>query len=110
VAGYVPLEIEQYSTFSRTITLKDAAGELQNLVGFYANTALRKSYYSTNANTVTTTISDPSNGEITLALTASETANLTPGRYVYDVVSTSNTGARTRLVEGIVVVTPGATH
>ncbi len=109
-AGYVPLEIEAYSTFSRTITLKDSAGVLQNLDGSYANTELRKSYFSANANVVTTVITDPSNGEITLSMTAGDTGNLEPGRYVYDVVATSNTGIRTRLIEGIVVVNPGATH
>jgi len=110
MSGYVPLTIEQWSTFSRIITVKNADGTPQNLVGFYANTSMRKSYYSNNPNTIQTTISDPANGEIILSLDASNTGFLEAGRYVYDVLSTAPGGTRTRLIEGIVVVTPGATH
>lgn len=110
MAGYVPLEVEQFSTFTRVITVKAANGSFQNLQGFYANTIIRKSYYSEHSNTITTVLSDASNGEITLSMTAANTGLLTPGRYVYDVVSTSNTGIRQRLIQGIVVVNPGATH
>lgn len=110
MAGYVPLEVEQFSNFSRVITVRTANGAAQNLVGFYANTEIRKSYYSTHSNTITTVLSDAANGEITLSMTPANTALLNPGRYVYDVVSTSNTGIRQRLIQGIVVVNPGATH
>lgn len=110
MAGYFPLEIEAYSTFTRTITLKDSAGALQNLVGFYANTQFRKSHYSSVANVMTTVISDAPNGAITLSMTAANTALLAPGRYVYDTVTTSPAGVRTRLLEGIIVVNPGSTH
>jgi hypothetical protein len=110
VAGYVPIQIDQFSSFSRVLTIKDSMGNLQNLVGFYANTQIRKSYYSLSSNTIITTISDAANGQITLSMDASNTATLTPGRYVYDVVTTANNGIRTRLLEGIVVVNPGSTH
>ena len=110
MAGYVPLEIEQFSTFSRVITVRTANGSSQNLVGYTANTQMRRSYYSANANTITTTLSDAPNGQITLSMTAANSALLTPGRFVYDVVSTSPTGIAQRLIEGIVVVSAGVTH
>lgn len=110
MAGYVPLELEQYSSFSRTITIKDAAGELQNLVGYHANTEMRRSYYTTTSNTITTNVSDAPNGQITMSMTAANTGLLKPGRYVYDTVSTAPDGTRTRLIEGIIVVNPGSTH
>jgi len=43
-------------------------------------------------------------------MTSANTANLTPGRYVYDLVITSPASEKTRVVEGIVVVTPGVTQ
>lgn len=110
MAGYVPIEIEQFATFSRTITVKNSAGEAQNLVGFYANTEMRKSYYSSLSNTIVTTISDAPNGEITLSMTAANTGLLTPGRYVFDTITTSGAGIKTRLIQGIVVINPGSTH
>jgi len=71
---------------------------------------LRKSYYSTTANSFTSTITSNANGEITLSMTAANTANLTPGRLLYDLVITSPAGVKTRVVEGIVTVLPGVTQ
>lgn len=110
MAGYVPLEMEQYASWSRTITVKTANGSLQNLVGSTANTLMRKSYYTSRSNTITTTITDGVNGEITLSMTGANTGTLTPGRYVYDVTTTSGAGTVQRVIEGIIVVNPGVTH
>jgi hypothetical protein len=35
---------------------------------------------------------------------------MTPGRYLYDLVITSPTSIKTRVIEGIVVVLPGVTQ
>jgi hypothetical protein len=43
-------------------------------------------------------------------MTAENTANLTPGRYLYDLVITAPDTTRTRVVEGIVNVLPGITR
>ena len=71
---------------------------------------MRKSYYSTTANSFTVTISNAANGEITMAMTSANTANLTAGRAVYDLVMTSPTGIKTRIVEGIVTILPAVTR
>ena len=52
---------------------------------------MRKSYYSTTANSFTVTISNAANGEITMAMTSANTANLAAGRAFYDLVMTSPT-------------------
>ena len=71
---------------------------------------MRKSFYSSTANNFTATITDNAAGEITLTMTAAETANLKPGRYVYDLLITDDAGTKSRIVEGIVSVTPGSTQ
>lgn len=109
MAGYVALQLDQHASFSRVIRITSANGASQNLVNYTANMQLRKSYYTTSANTMTTTITDAANGQITLSMTAAETANLTPGRYVYDVMVTGG-GISQRMLEGIVVVNPGVTR
>jgi hypothetical protein len=43
-------------------------------------------------------------------MTAANTASLTPGRYVYDVIITSSANVVTRVVEGIVTVLPSVTR
>jgi len=45
-----------------------------------------------------------------LSLDANTTANLYYGRYVYDVVTIDGTGHVTRVVEGILTVTPEVTQ
>lgn len=109
MAAYSELNIEQYSTFNTTITVEDAAGDAVNLYGYTAASQMRKSYYSTSANTLTATITGNANGEITLSMTAANTALLSPGRYMYDLVITTGS-TKTRVVEGIVNVLPGVTQ
>ena len=110
MAVYTELNIEQYATFSTTINVEDVQGDAINLSGYTAASQIRKSYYSTSANTLTATITGTSNGEITLSMTAANTANLTPGRYLYDLVITAPDTTKTRVVEGIVNVLPGVTQ
>jgi hypothetical protein len=43
-------------------------------------------------------------------MTAANTANLTPGRQVFDLLITNtSTGIKTRVVEGIIIISPGVT-
>ena len=110
MATYTELDVEQYATFSTTIIAKNSSGAIINVSGYSANSSIRKSYYSTTANTFTTTVTGTSNGEITLSMTAANTALLNPGRYFYDVLITSGDGDKTRIAEGIVNVLAGVTQ
>ena len=109
-AGYTELFLEQGSTFNTSITLDDLNGVPFNLVNYSASSQMRKSYYSKNP-TATFTISTgvyPEQGIIYLNLDSANTANIYPGRYVYDVYVTNDEG-RIRVLEGIINVTPQAT-
>lgn len=110
MATYTELNVRQYSTFSTKIIAKDSDGETINVSGHTANSSIRRSYYSTTANNFTATVTGTSNGEITLSMTAANTANLIPGRSLYDLVITSPSGVKTRVVEGIVNIIPGVTQ
>lgn len=111
MAAYVELTIEQGANLISTVTVNDSQGDAVNLTSYSASAQLRKSYYSTSANTLSATITGNSNGEITLSMTASNTALLTPGRYVYDLKITNSTdNVVTRVIEGIAVVLPSVTR
>lgn len=102
------LVIDQGSTYSVTLDLTDENGDVINLDNYVANSQVRKWYTSsTPAATFTTTI-NASSGELTLSLSANQTSNLVAGRYVYDVELDQN-GVISRIVEGIVTVTPQVT-
>jgi len=102
------LVIDQGATFSADLSLTDDNGDVMNLNGYTANSQMRKWYTSSNSVAFTTDINVTA-GSITLSLTATQTSNLVAGRYVYDVEVTEN-GVISRVVEGIVTVTPNATR
>jgi hypothetical protein len=80
------------------------------LTNFLGQAQLRKSYYSSTANNFTVSITNAAAGELTISLSAANTANLTPGRYVYDLLITSPANVKTRVIEGIATVLPSVTR
>ena len=110
MAAFTELLIEQGATFSTTVNVEDTAGAAINLYGYSASSQMRKSFYATSNTIITATITGNANGEITLSMTAANTANLTPGRQVFDLLITSPTNVKTRVVEGIIVISPGVTQ
>lgn len=110
MAEFVELTIDQGATFNTVITVNDGTGVAQNLVGYVARSQMRKSYYSSSKSSFDVTVTTPNIGEITMAMTAANTANLTPGRYVYDVEIDDGAGEITRIFEGIITVLPNVTR
>ena len=103
------LVIDQGSTYSTDLTLTDENGDPLVLDGYTANSQIRKWYTSSNAAATFTTSMNVETGVITLTLTASQTSNLVAGRYVYDVEISAGSEV-SRIVEGIVTVTPQVTR
>lgn len=112
-AGYQELFLEQGTTFNTLISLDDVYGESYNLQNYSASSQMRKSYYSSNATAVFNTSVNGVLGQILINLNANQTANIAPGRYVYDIlIYNSNDVANTtvRVLEGIINVTPRVTR
>ena len=61
-------------------------------------------------NVVTFTCAD-SGSNVTISLTATQTASISPGQYVYDIEYTQSDGSTIeRLAEGVITVSPSATY
>ena len=109
-AGYQELFLEQGTNFVTTLTLDDVYGNPYILTNTTAKSQIKKSYYT---NTVTAdfvvTIPNPLNGTIQLSIDDSVSANISSGRYVYDVLIKDSSNNVTRVLEGIVNVSPGVT-
>lgn len=101
--------IDQGTTFSTVITLADENGDAINLTGYSANSQIRKHYSSSNSQSFSISLGGTS-GTVTLSLTSTQTSNLVAGRYVYDVEVVSTSNVVSRIVEGIVTVTPEVTR
>lgn len=110
MASISNLAIDQGTTFLATILVVNDSGTARNLTGFTGRAQLKRSYYTNTNTSFTITIDNPSEGEIDLSLTDTQTSALKAGRYVYDVelVETA-TGKVERIIEGIVTIYPEAT-
>lgn len=99
----INIVIDQGAHYSQTFNLLDADGVPIDVTDCVANGAMRKHYTSSNAVNFTTALDA---GVLSLSLTAAQTANVTAGRYVYDVKFTDSVDTVTRILEGIATVTP----
>jgi hypothetical protein len=98
--------------FSQSFTLEGTENNFAlNLTGYDVDAQFRKwSGSSTSVSFGTTITNPPTLGQIYLTLSAQNTSQLKPGRYVYDIVLTDNFGVKTRAVEGMVLVREGVTR
>ena len=107
------LRIDQGATFTSDVTVTDSNGDAFDLTGYTAAAKMAKGYASTRTRTTITTsiASDTTTGVITLSLTADQTNQLdAPARYVYDVEITQTSDSTiTRVIEGIITVSPSVT-
>lgn len=102
----------QGATFSRTITWKNSANAAYDLTGYTARMHVRETVDSANTVITLTTANSritlgsnaATKGQITLTISAADTANLTPAIYVYDLEVVSGGGVVDRLIEGNFVV------
>jgi len=105
------LLIEQGTDFTTTLTVNDASGDPVNLSGYTGAGQIRKHFSSNTATTIAVTFAtDRSTGLLTLTVARTLTENMAYGRYVYDVELTNASNTRSRLVEGIVTITPEVTR
>jgi hypothetical protein len=59
---------------------------------------------------MTTAISNAATGDISITMTDTATAALDAGRYQWDLLITSGSGNKTRVVEGIATVNPSVSR
>tara|TARA_R110000796_G_scaffold163631_3_gene280611 strand:+ start:10217 stop:10549 length:333 start_codon:yes stop_codon:yes gene_type:complete len=109
MSGKLDLTIEQGGTFSRTITIKNASNVVVDISADTFAGQVRKRHQSGDLQaTMTFTITDGTNGEVTAVISATNTALMDTGEFVYDIEWTSGTTV-TRLLEGVATVTPEVT-
>ena len=112
MAAIANLLIDQGTSFSSDVTVKDANSNGWDLTGYTAAAKLAKGYQSTKTRQdITCTVAnDPTTGVVTLSLTPAQTSALDAERYVYDLeITKTASGAVTRVIEGIITVSPQVT-
>jgi hypothetical protein len=111
MAAISNLYIDAGSLFSVIVSVKNSDQNPMNLTGYTVAAQIRKSYGSTTAYNFTASVFDALTGKIRLQLTAEQSSAIKPGRYLYDIEisSVANPGQKTRVVEGLVIITPEIT-
>lgn len=102
-AGTYNIKIDQGSDFSLQLTVQED-GTAKNLAGFSARAQLRPTIdSSTLTATFTCTITDSTNGILTMSLPYTTTENVGVGQYYYDLeLFTASTSQR--LIQGTATV------
>ena len=104
----VNIIVNQGCTFEKVITAQNSASQNVTISTGTCAAKMRQSYYSSNNITALTTAVAGSN--VTISLTATQTAAVSPGNYVYDVEYTqSDTTTIERVAEGIITISAEAT-
>lgn len=110
MSGKLDLTIEQGATFSRTITIKDASNVVVDIsTDTFAGQVRKRHQSGTVEATFTMTVTDGPNGEVTATISATDTAAMDTGDFVYDIEWTSGSTV-IRLLEGVATVTPEVTR
>lgn len=105
------LYVDQGSDYASVVTVLSANGSPLNLTGYTVKSQMRKSFSSSQAFDFTAEVYNAAMGQIKLSLTAAQSQLIPAGRWLYDVEITQvSSGAKKRVVEGIVEVTPQITQ
>jgi len=112
MAAYVELYMDQGATFNNTLNITDDLTNAKvNIQGYSVTSQMRRSYYSANASAnIVCTITDSANGTVLMSLASANTSNIKAGRYLFDVETVDTSGVKSRILEGIITVTPRITR
>lgn len=109
---FTEIFIDQGTTFTHNVNVIDAVtNDYINIAGYSVSSQFRASYDSANATgTFICNVIDAANGGYNMTMTAANTSNIDSGQYVFDVKATSPANVVSRILEGIVIVTPQVTR
>jgi len=103
------LIIDQGSDYSVTVELTDANGNTMILTDYTGRAQMRKSPTATSYKEFTVSVNEVG-GTVTLSMDSDYTADITAGRYMYDVEIVSSANVVTRVLQGIATVSPEITR
>lgn len=107
MAAKANIVIDQGAEFLTTYTFLDENNDPIDFTGYTGAAQMRKSYTSSMMYPFQVALGN--NGLVTLSMDYSSTEIIPAGRYVYD-IEVLKDQKKSRIVEGIVTVTPGVTN
>ena len=105
------LQIDTGVNFQHGFSLGDNdTGTYLNLNNYTVNSQMRKWAGSTRSVSFASTVTDAEQGQLQISLGSTETTDIKPGRYMYDVLLEDAGGFKYKVVEGMVLVRAGVTR
>jgi hypothetical protein len=108
MAQKVNIVIDQGTTFYTEFFFVDTNNDPIDFTTYTGASQMRKSVASSTAFNFTVGLGN--NGVVSLSMNAATTSSITAGRYLYDLEVQDPSNIKSRLVEGIVKVTPEITR
>jgi hypothetical protein len=112
----VNLQIDAGADYSHIVTYRTSTDEIIDIDGWSARMQLRAAIDDDEPALELTSEEDEgltingAAGEVTIAITASQTEELESGEYLYDLEIENDSGQVFRLIEGTVTVNPNVTR
>ena len=104
------LIIDQGASYTTSVNVTDDNDNPVDLTGYTGAAQMRKHYSSITPYAFTVSINS-AEGTVALSMNAATTNTIPYGRYVYDCELTeTSTGTKSRLIEGIVTISPQVTR
>lgn len=108
MAALYNITINQYSDFKRTFQIRED-DIILDLTNYSFAGSLKQNFHTDTSVDFTTELTDAGAGLMTISLSDTQTADMTPGDWRYDVVMTDPAGNKTRLFQGHAFVEQGVT-
>ena len=106
----IPINLicERGTDFSASFNIQNEANTTPlNLTGYSAVAKLKQSFTSSTSTDFTVAFPDRYNGQLSISLPNATSTTLEARMYVYDILLTAPSGTKSRVIEGILEVTPG---
>ena len=110
MATLANLYIDAGTDYSTNVSISLDGFSALNLTGYTIKSQMRKSYSSSLAFDFTATVFNAILGKIKIEMSSIQTSSIPAGRWLYDIEITSPDNKKSRVVEGIVIVTPQITQ
>ena len=108
MATKVNIVIDQGTTFNTDYTFTNDNDDPIDFSSYQGRSQIRKAASSSTSYEFTVGLSN--DGVVSLSMNAATTSTISAGRYLYDLEVVDSNGVVSRLVEGIVTVTPEITR
>jgi hypothetical protein len=106
-ARIVNIVIPQGADYQNSFLLEDNNNAPVVLSNYTGICHIKKHPSSQSKIEVDVSFPNPSLGEVKISIASTVTSTIKPGKYLYDVLLTDNTGTKVRVVEGTATVTAG---